>query len=90
MMEIGFIGLGNMGAPMAANLLKAGHRVTGFDLVPAAVVALAGRADGRRRVLPRLLRRATSSSRCCRPGRRCARSISAMAGFWVGRERGRC
>ena len=31
-MDIGFIGLGNMGAPMAANLVAAGHRVTGFDL----------------------------------------------------------
>lgn len=30
-MEIGFIGLGNMGAPMAANLAKAGHQVKGFD-----------------------------------------------------------
>lgn len=30
-MKIGFIGLGNMGAPMAANLAKAGHQVTGFD-----------------------------------------------------------
>lgn len=32
---IGFIGLGNMGGPMAANLVKAGYAVTGFDLVPA-------------------------------------------------------
>ena len=32
-MNIGFIGLGNMGAPMAANLVKAGYRVTGFDPV---------------------------------------------------------
>lgn len=32
-MNIGFIGLGNMGLPMALNLLKAGHQVTGFDLV---------------------------------------------------------
>ena len=32
-MKIGFIGLGNMGAPMAANLLAAGHQVTGFDVV---------------------------------------------------------
>ena len=32
-MKIGFIGLGNMGAPMAANLAAAGHKVTGFDLV---------------------------------------------------------
>ncbi|MGK7755399.1 MULTISPECIES: 3-hydroxyisobutyrate dehydrogenase [unclassified Roseovarius] len=30
-MKIGFIGLGNMGAPMAANLAAAGHEVTGFD-----------------------------------------------------------
>jgi 3-hydroxyisobutyrate dehydrogenase len=33
MSAIAFIGLGNMGGPMAANLVKAGHRVTGFDLV---------------------------------------------------------
>ncbi|MFT6088891.1 MAG: 3-hydroxyisobutyrate dehydrogenase [Sulfitobacter sp.] len=31
-MKIGFIGLGNMGAPMASNLAKAGHQVTGFDV----------------------------------------------------------
>lgn len=31
-MRIGFIGLGNMGAPMAANLAAAGHQVSGFDL----------------------------------------------------------
>mgnify|MGYP001799427876 FL=1 len=30
-MKVGFIGLGNMGAPMATNLAKAGHDVTGFD-----------------------------------------------------------
>jgi 3-hydroxyisobutyrate dehydrogenase len=30
-MKIGFIGLGNMGAPMVSNLAKAGHTVTGFD-----------------------------------------------------------
>ena len=30
-MRIGFIGLGNMGAPMAYNLAKAGHTVLGFD-----------------------------------------------------------
>jgi 3-hydroxyisobutyrate dehydrogenase len=33
MTTIAFIGLGNMGNPMAANLVKAGHAVTGFDLV---------------------------------------------------------
>ncbi|WP_342454004.1 3-hydroxyisobutyrate dehydrogenase [Sagittula salina] len=31
-MHIAFIGLGNMGAPMAANLAAAGHQVTGFDV----------------------------------------------------------
>jgi 3-hydroxyisobutyrate dehydrogenase len=31
-MTIGFIGLGHMGGPMAANLVKAGHAVRGFDL----------------------------------------------------------
>ena len=35
MTSIAFIGLGNMGNPMAANLVKAGHSVFGFDLVPA-------------------------------------------------------
>ncbi|BCQ25298.1 3-hydroxyisobutyrate dehydrogenase [Caballeronia sp. NK8] len=38
-MKIGFVGLGHMGGPMAANLLKAGHAVTAFDLVPAALDA---------------------------------------------------
>jgi 3-hydroxyisobutyrate dehydrogenase len=35
MAHIGFIGLGLMGLPMAANLVAAGHRVTGYDLVGA-------------------------------------------------------
>jgi len=39
MAKIAFIGLGNMGGPMAANLVKAGHAVTGFDLVPASCEA---------------------------------------------------
>ena len=33
MASIGFIGLGNMGGPMASNLLKAGHKVRAFDIV---------------------------------------------------------
>ena len=41
MATIGFIGLGNMGAPMAANLVKAQHHVTGYDLVAPAGAALA-------------------------------------------------
>ena len=41
MARIGFLGLGNMGAPMAANLVKAGHAVSGFDPVAAARERLA-------------------------------------------------
>lgn len=41
---IGFIGLGNMGGPMAANLVKAGHTVRGFDLAPASLET--ARAEG--------------------------------------------
>ncbi|EHY77119.1 3-hydroxyisobutyrate dehydrogenase [Stutzerimonas stutzeri ATCC 14405 = CCUG 16156] len=41
-MHIGFIGLGNMGAPMAHNLLKAGHQLSVFDLNAAAVENLVG------------------------------------------------
>ncbi len=36
-MKIGFIGLGNMGGPMAANLAKAGHEVTGFDMADVSI-----------------------------------------------------
>jgi len=38
--QVGFIGLGNMGAPMAANLVKAGHSVVVFDLNPSQVLKL--------------------------------------------------
>jgi len=59
-MEIGFIGLGNMGAPMARNLAQAGHAVTGFDVAgvtvegvtPAASAAAA--AAGREAVITML------------------------------------
>ncbi|PRB84145.1 3-hydroxyisobutyrate dehydrogenase [Pseudomonas sp. MYb185] len=39
-MKIGFLGLGNMGGPMAHNLIKAGHQLTVFDLSQAAVASL--------------------------------------------------
>lgn len=39
-MKIGFIGLGNMGGPMARNLLKAGHQLTVSDLSQSAVAGL--------------------------------------------------
>jgi 2-hydroxy-3-oxopropionate reductase len=47
-MKIGFIGLGIMGKPMAKNLLKAGHELCAFDIVPAALadVVAAGAKRG--------------------------------------------
>ena len=47
-MQIGFIGLGNMGGPMAANLARAGHQVAGFDLtapMPEGVTKAASATD---------------------------------------------
>src|SRR6516165_2287120 len=41
MANIGFIGLGNMGGPMAANLVKAGEHVRGFDVAPTSCEASA-------------------------------------------------
>jgi 3-hydroxyisobutyrate dehydrogenase len=40
MAKIAFVGLGNMGLPMAQNLVKAGHQVIGVDLSPVACEAL--------------------------------------------------
>ncbi|MDO5613564.1 MAG: 3-hydroxyisobutyrate dehydrogenase [Paracoccus sp. (in: a-proteobacteria)] len=50
-MKIGFIGLGNMGGPMAANLARAGNDVSGFDLtapMPDGVIRAATAADAAR------------------------------------------
>ncbi|MEM9355039.1 MAG: 3-hydroxyisobutyrate dehydrogenase [Pseudomonadota bacterium] len=46
MAKIGFIGLGNMGLPMAGNLVKAGHTVTAFDIVDANMKAAAAEGVG--------------------------------------------
>ena len=46
-MKIGFIGLGNMGSPMANNLLKAGHELFVFDLVQASVKKLVDQHPGK-------------------------------------------
>ena len=46
--QIGFVGLGIMGKPMSKNLLKAGHRLVVFDVVPQPMdeLAAAGAAKG--------------------------------------------
>ena len=55
-MKIGFIGLGNMGAPMARNLVSAGHQLSGFDIsasIPPGIegVASAAQAAAEREVV---------------------------------------
>ena len=45
-MKIGFIGLGNMGGPMAANLAKDGHEVIGFDMADVAIDGVSMAASG--------------------------------------------
>ena len=47
-MQIGFIGLGNMGTAIAGNLLKAGHQLTVWNRSPAAVAEPHVRRTGRR------------------------------------------
>ena len=74
MANIAFIGLGNMGGPMAANLVKAGHKVTAFDLVAASRDQ--AKADGAAIAESSVARsRApTSSSPCCPRASMCCRS----------------
>ena len=81
MATIGFIGLGNMGAPMAANLVKAGHRVTGFDLVAKALEALAAKGGNAAASAAEAAAAGEIVITMLPAGPRCARSISATAGF---------
>jgi 2-hydroxymethylglutarate dehydrogenase len=53
-MHVGFAGTGNMGRPMAANILKAGHPLTVFDLSPAATAPLERSGATRAADLPAL------------------------------------
>jgi len=53
-MHAGFVGTGNMGRPMAANILKAGHQLTVFDLDPAATRPLEAQGAARAADLPSL------------------------------------
>ena len=59
MTTIAFLGLGNMGGPMAANLVAAGHTVHGFDPVPAP-------RRPRRRAASRIRQRRRGGGRCRR------------------------
>ena len=78
MARIGFVGLGNMGLPMAQNLLKAGHQVEGVDVNPASIEKLKAAGGASVETAKARPRVPTLSSPCCRPARKCARSISAL------------
>jgi 3-hydroxyisobutyrate dehydrogenase-like beta-hydroxyacid dehydrogenase len=77
MTTIGFIGLGNMGAAMAANLVGAGHHVTGFDLMPRAMETLATKGGHAAASAAEAAAAGDIVITCSRPVRRCARSITA-------------
>ncbi|MFF5289662.1 NAD(P)-dependent oxidoreductase [Paractinoplanes globisporus] len=59
-MTVAFIGLGNMGGPMSARLVRAGHDVRGFDVAPAARQALADAGGTAARDLDAALRDAAT------------------------------
>ena len=88
MTSIAFIGVGNMGGPMARNLVKAGHDVHAFDLSAAVlepvIKAGANKADtanacGRRMRM--------WSSRCCRPDSH-VRSVYLESGILASAKKG--
>ena len=70
---IGFIGIGNMGCPMASNLVKGGYQVVAYDVTasaPRSSPRMPARSPPRRS--PSSARAWTRSSPCCRPARKCA------------------
>ena len=52
-MKIGFLGLGNMGEPIAANLISAGHQVTVWNRTASKADPLEKKGRSARRVWPR-------------------------------------
>jgi len=91
MTTIAVIGLGNMGGPMAQNLVKAGHAVAGFDLSPAAVqearaggvaIAGAGVAVATERSEEHRVAHALGAS-----GREIGEVVSGVAGLFAAGER---
>lgn len=51
--RVGFVGIGNMGWPMAANLVRAGHSVVAHDVAPGRAAAFAAEVGGRAAATPR-------------------------------------
>ena len=72
-MRVGFVGLGNIGGAIAANLVADGHDVTVLDLDPAKVAPLVGAGATAATTRPRSGRAARSRSSRCRRRRRWSR-----------------
>ena len=73
MSRIGFIGLGIMGAPIAANLVKAGHEVTGHTHKQPAMDRLAAQGGRAAPTIADAVQDAEFVITCCRTGRRSKR-----------------
>ena len=75
MSTIAFIGVGNMGGPMARNLLKAQDQVRAFDVSPAAIKPIVDAGAKQARLRWKRCPVRTSSSRCFPPVRMSVLSI---------------
>jgi len=90
MAKIGFIGLGNMGLPMAQNLIKSAHAVAGFDVSEYATERLATGGAARASSVSDACKDAEIVITMLPAGSRCARSISATTASWRRRRPERC
>ena len=91
MAKIGFIGLGNMGLPMAQNLVKAGHAVSGFDLSEYAAERLAAGGGTRANSVGEACRGRRDRDHHAAGGRAGARSLSRRrTACWRRRAPERC
>ena len=79
MSAIAFIGLGQMGAPMAKNSLKQGHQLNVFDVNPQAVQALAESGARAAATPAQAATDAEFRSPCCQTATWCAASCSRRA-----------
>ena len=77
MARIGFIGVGNMGGPMARNLIKAGHALKVYDLSEEAVNFVV-QSGAKRANRSRMRRAASTSSSACSPWAR-----MSVPSFWA-------
>ena len=89
MTNIAFIGLGNMGGPMARNLLKALHGVCAFDLSAAALKTATDAGATAAKTANEAIAGADVIVTCCPAGSMCARSTLRMV-CWCMRRKAHC